>query len=309
MRNPFFSIVIPTYNQSKFLRQSLESVFNQSFKSFEVIVIDNYSKDKTNEVIKKYKDKIIFKKINNNGVIAKSRNIGIKNSTGTWIAFLDSDDLWSKNKLHKVYNYLKEKKETDVICNNEWVIYDKSSKTKIKSFGPSSSEFYKKILLYGNRNSTSASVVKSSFLKKNKILFNEKKSFITCEDYCFFLDIANKRGNFKFLFEPLGIRRYHSKSYSSKIKLHQTAEESVIKHHVFNVQSFSKNKKNLYNKIRNNLYIKKTFFKIFKSGKTFKNLKIFSYFALKSPLETIKFIYSISIKFCTQIIIGAIYKK
>ena len=166
MRKPFFSIVIPTYNQSKFLRQSLESVFNQSFKSFEVIVIDNYSKDKTNEVIKKYKDKIIFKKINNNGVIAKSRNIGIKNSSGTWIAFLDSDDLWSKNKLHKVYNYLKEKKETDVICNNEWVIYDKSSKTKIKSFGPSSSEFYKKILLYGNRNSTSASVVRSSFLKK-----------------------------------------------------------------------------------------------------------------------------------------------
>ena len=126
-----------------------------------------------------------------------------------------------KNKLHKVYNYLKKKKETDVICNNEWVIYDKSSKTKIKSFGPSSSEFYKKILLYGNRNSTSASVVRSSFLKKNKILFNEKKSFITCEDYCFFLDIANKEEIFKFLFEPLGIRRYHSKSYSSKIKLHQ----------------------------------------------------------------------------------------
>ena len=186
MTKPFFSIVIPTYNQSKFLRQALESVFNQSFKSFEVIVIDNYSKDKTDEVIKRYKDKIIFKKINNNGVIAKSRNIGIKYSSGIWISFLDSDDLWSKNKLHKVYNYLKKKKETDVICNNEWAIYDKSSKTKIKSFGPSSSEFYKEILIYGNRNSTSASVVKSSFLKKNKILFNEKKLFITCEDYCFF---------------------------------------------------------------------------------------------------------------------------
>ena len=84
---------------------------------------------------------------------------------------------------------------------------------------------------------------------------------------------------------------------------------SVIKYHVFNVQSFSKNKKDLYNKIKKNLNIKKSFFKIFKSGNTFKNLKIFSNFALKSPLETIKFIYSISIKFCSQIIIGAIYKK
>lgn len=309
MRRPFFSIVIPTFNQSNFLKEALNSVFNQDFKNFEVIVIDNYSSDETNKIIRTYKKKIIYKKIKNNGVIAKSRNLGIKKSRGKWIAFLDSDDLWSKKKLHKVYNYLKKKRETDVICNNEWTIYDKSSKTKIKSFGPSSSEFYKKILLYGNRNSTSASVVKSSFLKKNKILFNEKKSFITCEDYCFFLDIANKRGNFKFLLEPLGIRRYHSKSYSSKIKLHQAAEESVIKYHVFNVQSFSKNKKDLYNKIRKNLYIKKTFFKIFKSGKTFNNLKIFSNFVLKSPFETIKFIYSISIKFCTQIIIGAIYKK
>ena len=186
MRKPFFSIVIPTFNQSNFLKEALNSVFNQDFKNFEVIVIDNYSSDETNKIIRTYKKKIIYKKIKNNGVIAKSRNLGIKKSRGKWIAFLDSDDLWSKNKLHKVYNYLKKKKETDVICNNEWAIYDKSSKTKIKSFGPSSSEFYKKILLYGNRNSTSASVVKSSFLKKIKFYLMKKNHLSLVRTIVFF---------------------------------------------------------------------------------------------------------------------------
>ena len=111
MRKPFFSIVIPTFNQSNFLKEALNSVFNQDFKNFEVIVIDNYSSDETNKIIRTYKKKIIYKKIKNNGVIAKSRNLGIKKSRGKWIAFLDSDDLWSKNKLHKVYNYLKKRKK------------------------------------------------------------------------------------------------------------------------------------------------------------------------------------------------------
>ena len=110
MGQPFFSIVIPTFNQSNFLKESLNSVFNQDFKNFEVIVVDNFSKDKTQQVIKSYKEKIIYRRIRNNGVIAKSRNIGIKKSRGKWIAFLDSDDYWSKSKLSKVFNYLKKKK-------------------------------------------------------------------------------------------------------------------------------------------------------------------------------------------------------
>ena len=98
---PFFSIIIPTYNQANFLKKCLNSVFKQTFKNFEVIIIDNSSTDHTKEILSKYKKKIVYKKINNKGVIAKSRNIGIKNSNGNWVAFLDSDDTWKNNKLER----------------------------------------------------------------------------------------------------------------------------------------------------------------------------------------------------------------
>ena len=309
MGQPFFSIVIPTFNQSNFLKESLNSVFNQDFKNFEVIVVDNFSKDKTQQVIKSYKEKIIYRRIRNNGVIAKSRNIGIKKSRGKWIAFLDSDDYWSKSKLSKVFNYLKKKKDVDVICNNEWQIYHDSDKTRLRAVGPESKNFYKKILLYGNRNSTSASVVKSSFLKKNNISFNEKKSFTTCEDYCFFLDIANKNGKFHFLNEPLGTRRFHPKSSSSMTKRHLSAEMSVLEYHVYKVQTFESNKKYLMRKIKRNLFIKKNLFYIIKSKKIDKNFFNLLIFTIKNPLEISRFILFISLKFFKQIIIKQFYKN
>ena len=121
MNNPFFSVVIPTYNQAQFLKIGLNSVFKQTFKSYEIIVIDNYSNDNTSDIVKKNKKKIIYKKINNNGVIAKSRNLGIKLSRGKWIAFLDSDDYWDKNKLKKIYQLIN-RHSFKVICHSEWML-------------------------------------------------------------------------------------------------------------------------------------------------------------------------------------------
>ena len=86
MRNPFFSIIIPTYNQAHFLQQALKSVFSQTFKNFEVVVIDNQSSDNTKNVVSLFK-KVIYKKIDNRGIIAKSRNYGMKIAKGKWIVF------------------------------------------------------------------------------------------------------------------------------------------------------------------------------------------------------------------------------
>ena len=109
MLNPFFSVIIPTFNQSNFLSRALDSVVNQNFNNFEIIVIDNFSSDNTKKIVKSFKKKIIYKRIENKGIIAKSRNVGIQISKGKWLAFLDSDDLWSKNKLQEIYNRKKKK--------------------------------------------------------------------------------------------------------------------------------------------------------------------------------------------------------
>jgi glycosyltransferase involved in cell wall biosynthesis len=81
MSNPLISVVIPTYNHAEFLKRSLKSVVDQTHQNLEIIVIDNHSKDNTDEVVYMFSDpRIHLLKIHNNGVIAVSRNFGITNS-------------------------------------------------------------------------------------------------------------------------------------------------------------------------------------------------------------------------------------
>ena len=101
-KQPLISIVLPVYNREKLVLNSIESVLNQTYKNFELIVVDDYSNDNTHSVISSIPDKRIklLKHDKNRGASA-ARNTGIKASRGDWIAFHDSDDLWNKNKLEK----------------------------------------------------------------------------------------------------------------------------------------------------------------------------------------------------------------
>lgn len=99
---PLVSVIMPTYNHAKFIGKAIDSVLNQTYKDLELIIVDNYSEDDTEEIVASYKDdRIIYLKFRNNGIIAASRNHGIKHSHGEYIAFLDSDDLWMSEKLEK----------------------------------------------------------------------------------------------------------------------------------------------------------------------------------------------------------------
>ena len=102
MKNPLVSIIIPNYNKEEFLSICIQSVLNQTYKNFEIIIIDNFSSDRSLDVIKKFIDpRINLFQFQNNGIIAASRNFGIKKSNGKYLAFLDSDDYWMKDKLSK----------------------------------------------------------------------------------------------------------------------------------------------------------------------------------------------------------------
>jgi len=96
------SVVIPTYNRADDLKKAIESVINQTYADWELLVIDNHSTDHTREIIDNINDKRIrLFEIDNQGVIAASRNLGINNSKGKYVAFLDSDDIWTEDKLEK----------------------------------------------------------------------------------------------------------------------------------------------------------------------------------------------------------------
>ena len=113
-------IIIPTYNQGKFLEKCIKSCLDQTYKNYEIIVIDNNSTDITFDVLKKYENKIIYKRIDNDGVISKSRNVALNISRGNWIALLDSDDYFFKNKLEEAKNTI-QRNNFDVFSNSEWI--------------------------------------------------------------------------------------------------------------------------------------------------------------------------------------------
>jgi glycosyltransferase involved in cell wall biosynthesis len=97
--NPKVSVVIPTYNRAEKVRKGVESVLAQSFTDLEVIVVDDGSSDDTGQSLKyEFGDRIRYYFQPNQGV-STARNKGIEEARGEWIAFLDSDDLWEKEKL------------------------------------------------------------------------------------------------------------------------------------------------------------------------------------------------------------------
>ncbi len=95
---PLISIIIPTYNVSRFIDQTLESIFDQDVTGYEIIVVDDGSTDSTQSVLETYKERISYYCQENRGPAA-ARNVGIKMAKGKYIAFQDGDDLWPKNKL------------------------------------------------------------------------------------------------------------------------------------------------------------------------------------------------------------------
>lgn len=111
-----FSIVIPTYNREKFIVQTLESVLSQTFRSYEIIVVDNCSADKTEEILQPYiaSQKIRFIKHDRNYERGRSRNTGIKSAIGKYISFLDSDDLLYENHLTAAIEMIKKYDEPEI---------------------------------------------------------------------------------------------------------------------------------------------------------------------------------------------------
>lgn len=106
-----FSVVIPLYNKENQIKKTLESVLNQTFKDFEVVIVNDGSKDKSVEVVQSFDDPRIRLITQENAGVSAARNRGIQEAKNKWIAFLDADDLWKVDKLEQVAHAIRNNKE------------------------------------------------------------------------------------------------------------------------------------------------------------------------------------------------------
>lgn len=117
IKGELVSIIIPTYNREKTLERAILSVMNQTYKEWELIIIDDGSSDGTKELVSKYvSPKVHYIKLEMNQGVCKSRNIGIKYAKGGYVAFLDSDDEWVADKLEKQMKELEQKGTKVAYC-------------------------------------------------------------------------------------------------------------------------------------------------------------------------------------------------
>ncbi len=130
MEEKLVSIIMPAYNCGKYIEQSINSVISQTYKNWELIIIDDCSTDNTIDIVNKFDDKRIkFLQNPKNSGAAISRNYGLREAQGKYIAFLDSDDLWLSEKLEKQIKFMKENNYiftyTDyrIQLNGEWLPY------------------------------------------------------------------------------------------------------------------------------------------------------------------------------------------
>lgn len=193
MNEPLVSVIIPTYNQAKFLGHAINSVFSQTHKNFELIIVDNYSEDQTEALVSSYKDpRINYFKFKNHGIIAASRNLGIDNSTGEYVAFLDSDDLWKHDKIEKQLGVFKRKPEAGIVYSDYEIIGENGEAIDSRKYRPIHHEGnVSDKLLHYNFAALSGIIVKRSCLEDTG-KFNEHKELVTCEDWELLLRLSLK---------------------------------------------------------------------------------------------------------------------
>jgi glycosyltransferase involved in cell wall biosynthesis len=195
---PDISVIIPTFNRAHTLPRALDSVMVQTLQSMEIIIVDDGSTDETNAVLADYPGLCIISQ-DNRGVSA-ARNVGIEKAGGEWLAFLDSDDEWLKEKLQKQWDAICN--DDKLICHTEEIwIRNGQRVNPMKKHQKYGGLIYEKCL--------PLCVISPSSVMIHKTVFNDVGNFDetleVCEDYDLWLRICSKYPVL-FVDEPLIVK-------------------------------------------------------------------------------------------------------
>jgi glycosyltransferase involved in cell wall biosynthesis len=238
--SPLISIIVNCYNGEKYLTQALECILKQTYKKWEVIFWDNQSTDKSADIFKTYQDeRFKYFYAEKHTSLYEARNLAIEKSKGDFISFLDTDDLWSENKLSLQISYFKSI-EVGVVYSNLWLI-KKSEKTRrlySKKNLPSGKIFDK---LINNYNVGILTVlIRKKYYLDLETKFDSRFSIIG--DFDLMLRLS-KLCVFESIQEPLASYRLHGENLSTVKKENEIEEYKIwLKENNCNLDSFHINK-------------------------------------------------------------------
>ncbi len=233
------SIIMPSYNSEKYIKQAVKSVIKQTYLNWELIIVDDCSTDNTRKILKNLsleEKRLIVIELDANKGAANARNKGIEYASGNYIAFLDSDDLWVENKLDNQIKFMK--KNNVLFCCTFYDKIDSNSKSMENIIEYPEMADYESLLRFCPGNSTV--IYNSSSVGKVFVPDIKKRN-----DYLMWLSLIKKAGKLYCLPEVLSSHRVHSQGLSSNKK-------SLIKYHWY-----------IYRKIENLSYLKSIYLVFF----------------------------------------------
>ena len=198
----FFSVIIPCFNVEDTINTTINSVLNQDFIQYEIIAVNDGSNDKTSEILNSHNKDNLVKVINQkNKGLGAARNAGIKHATGEYICLLDADDIWTSNKLSKLYSFIK-KNSSNIISNDE-IILEEKYLFYLRNKPPKN---LSNLLLIGNSLSPSAMTINKNIFKELGY-FKEDKNYLGVEDWDFWIRLLQYDKKISHVNLPLGIYR------------------------------------------------------------------------------------------------------
>lgn len=186
VNKPFFSIVTPSYNRAHTLTKTIESVLNQDFINFELIVVDDGSQDQTEEVVSNIKDERIRYFYQENRERGAARNLGISKAKGAYVTFLDSDDVLYSNYLSHAYELIEKQHKVKFLHTAYEIVDTKGNIIRQKN---SRKRNPNEQLIYGNSLSCLGIFIKQEILLENP--FHEDRKLSGSEDYELWLRLAS----------------------------------------------------------------------------------------------------------------------
>ncbi len=240
--NPEVSVILPTYNRAHLIKRAIQSVLNQTYQNFEIIVVDDGSTDNTEEIVRDLNNqKIRYIRHNENKGAACARNTGIKVARGDYIAFQDSDDEWFPNKLERQMEVFKNAPlEVGVVYTGAWLIrnnkriYRPLFTTKQRE-GNICKELFEERIAW---MTTPVFIVRKECFNRLG-LFEERLPSLS--DWELWLRIS-KYYEFKYIDEPLVTQYYTANSISTDLNAHIEARKLILEKHF---EEFKKNKESL----------------------------------------------------------------